>query len=137
MTKEFTLVKLQELDQRLTELSISLKTKEMEKLEFEDRHKAILAVLDGFKQEIKQLKNEIEAVKAEMLLQYTLGNIEKPFIGARHAIRTAKDIEVVDKNVVPEIYKEINITLVRSDVLNKKIEVPGIRIIEKKLIAFK
>jgi uncharacterized small protein (DUF1192 family) len=137
MNKEFALVKIQELDQRLTQLSISLKTKEMEKMEFEDKHKAVLAVLDGFKQEIKQLKTEIEAVKAELLTQYILGNIEKPFIGARHSIRTVKDVEVVNKLLVPEEYKEVNITMVRSDVLNKKISIPGIQIIEKKIVAFK
>jgi hypothetical protein len=137
MNKELAFAKLQELDQRLTDLSISLKAKEMEKMEFEDKHKAVLAVLNGLKQEMKQLKEEIEAVKAEILTQYILGNIEKPFLGARHSIRTVKDVEVFNKSLVPEQYKEVNITLVRSDVLNKKIEVPGIKVVEKKIIAFK
>ena len=137
MNKEFALVKIQELDQRLTQLSISLKTKEMEKLEFEDKHKAVLAVLDGFKQEIKQLKTEIEAVKAELLTQYILGNINKPFIGARHVIRTIKDVEVINKAIIPENYKDVNLVLIRKDVLNKNISIPGTKVIEKKIIAFK
>lgn len=137
MNNDLALAKIQHLDQRLTDLSISLKAKEMEKLEFEDKYKDVLAVLNGLKQEIKQIKEQIEAVKAEILTQYIIGGIDKPFLGARHVIRTTKDVEVVDKKVVPEQYKEINITLVRSDVLNKKITVPGVRIIEKRLIAFK
>jgi len=137
MNNDLALAKIQHLDQRLTDLSISLKAKEMEKLEFEDRHKDVLAVLNGLKQEIKQIKEQIEAVKAEMLTQYIIGGIDKPFLGARHTIRTVKDVEIFDKKAVPEEYKEVNITLVRSDVLNKKIIVPGIKVIEKKLIAFK
>jgi hypothetical protein len=137
MNKEIALAKLQELDQRLAGLSISLKAKEMEKLKFEDKHKAILAVLDGFHQEIKQLKSEIEAVKAEMLTQYILGNIEQPFLGARHSIRTVKDVEVINKSLVPEDYKDVNLVMVRRDVLNRNIIIPGIQVIEKKIIAFK
>jgi hypothetical protein len=137
MNKELALAKLQELDQRLTGLSISLKAKEMEKLKFEDKHKAILAVLNGLKQEMKQLKEEIEAVKAEMLTQYILGNIEQPFFGARHSIRTIKDIEVINKLLVPEDYKDVNLVMVRRDVLNRNIIIPGIQVIEKKIIAFK
>jgi seryl-tRNA synthetase len=137
MIKEIALAKLQELDQRLAELSISLKAKEMEKLEFEDKHKAVLAALDGLKQEMKQLKTEIEAVKAEMLSQYILGNIEHPFLGARHSIRTIKDVEVINKALVPEDYKDVNLVLVRKDAISKNVIIPGIQVIEKKIIAFK
>jgi len=137
MIKEIALAKLQELDQRLAELSISLKAKEMEKLEFEDKHKAVLAALDGLKQEMKQLKTEIEAVKAEMLSQYILGNIEQPFLGARHSIRTIKDVEVINKALVPEDYKDVNLVLVRKDAISKNVIIPGIQVIEKKIIAFK
>ena len=137
MNKEIALAKLQELDQRLAGLSISLKAKEMEKLKLEDKHKTILAVLDGFRQEIKQLKSEIEAVKAEMLAQYILGNIEQPFSGARHSIRSIKDVEIINKSLVPEDYKDVNLVMVRRDVLNKNIIIPGIQVIEKKIIAFK
>jgi hypothetical protein len=137
MNKELALVKLQELDQRLVGLSVSLKAKEMEKIKFEDKHKAILAVLDSFRQEIKQLKLEIEAVKAEMLTQYILGNIEQPFLGARHSIRTVKDVEVINKSLVPEDYKDVNLVMIRRDVLNRNIIIPGIQVIEKKIIAFK
>jgi len=137
MNKEIALAKLQELDQRLAGLSISLKAKEMEKLKLEDKHKTILAVLDGFRQEIKQLKSEIEAVKVEMLTQYILGNIEQPFPGARHSIRSIKDVEIINKSLVPEDYKDVNLVMVRRDVLNRNIIIPGIQVIEKKIIAFK
>jgi hypothetical protein len=72
-----------------------------------------------------------------MLTQYILGNIEQPFLGARHSIRTVKDVEVINKSLVPEDYKDVNLVMVRRDVLNRNIIIPGIQVIEKKIIAFK
>lgn len=129
------ITKIKKLDDQLTKTRLSLLKKEGEKASFEEQNQKVLAKLEEYRMEIKKLKEEIESIKAEILTQYILGNLEEPIIGARHTLRTIKDIEIINKKLVPEEYKDVNISKIKRDI--NDLIIPGIKVIEKKIIVFK
>jgi predicted nuclease with TOPRIM domain len=129
--------KILELDKELHDISGAIKALQTEKKGIEVKNASIFQKINALKAEIKNLEEQIKLKKDELIVAYLKANMNEPYPGALHYFREDFNIEVIKKEKVPEIYKEVDISKVKDAIKGGIEKIPGITIVKTKLVVLK